>query len=104
MNNEQKQIDLFSRIERIDFKDTDVVTFPCACVIVRADRVEVNVGTGGTNLEAFLNALESMAYSLDYPHAVSFLLKLCDPLPQVDESTLKAREWQIDSSEVEGRE
>lgn len=36
--------------------------------------------------------------------SISFWLKFCEPLPEVDESALKPREWQIDASEVEGRD
>lgn len=34
-------------------------------------------------------------------HPVSFALKLCEPLPQVDESTFKPREWSISKEELE---
>lgn len=104
MSDEKKQIDLFSRMASVEFKDSGSLVEPCACIINRTDREVFNVGIGNTNLEAFTNALKSMAYTLDYPHEVSFWLKLATPVDDVDESALKPREWQIDASEVEGRD
>lgn len=101
MMEDRMQVDLFSRILKIEFKDSGVAAYPCACVITRVDRDVPNTGTGSTNVEALESALNVMAYTLDVKY-VSYALKLCDALPDMPESELKPRSWQINRDELEG--
>lgn len=100
MMEDRMQVDLFSRILKIEFKDSGVAAYPCACVITRVDRDVPNTGTGSTNVKALESALNVMAYTLGVNY-VSFALKLCDPLPDVPEELLKRRDWQITRDEID---
>lgn len=99
MSDEKKQdnpIEILERIRKIAQSLDDETILNDA---INADFVHLKAGVIVALADSLLESAKDTRQISSY--SVSFWLKVCEPLPAQDESALKPREWQIDSSEVD---